>query len=216
MKRELITGLSFMLAASLLLYACQKEVSPFKSASISASTTNAATGEKVTLTVANMPAGTHLMWGSTNMSAAAFSANGAGSANVSFSKPGTYTVSAYIVSGEGADSIPWYDTTHYPYDTAGHYPDTTVVPPYPHDTTVYNPGDTVPGYPHDTVPGYPHDTLPNYPHDTTTGYPHDTMPGYPHDTVPGGGWYDSTHHDSVNHPAGLHIIQVVTIVITVH
>jgi len=51
MKRHYLTGLSCLLAASLLLYACQKEVSPSKSsASLSASTTNAATGEKVALT----------------------------------------------------------------------------------------------------------------------------------------------------------------------
>jgi len=215
MKRHYLTGLSCLLAASLLLYACQKEVSPSKSsASLSASTTNAATGEKVALTVANMPAGTHLIWASTNMAAASFSASGAGSANVSFSAPGTYTVSAYIVSGEGADSIPQYDSTHYPYDTTGYphdtvpyYPPHDTVPNYPHDTLPYNPGDTTPGYPHDTIPSYP---------DTTPGYPHDTVPSYPHDTVPGGGWYDSTHHDSLSHPGGPHIIQVVHIVITVH
>jgi hypothetical protein len=214
-----------MLASFIMLYACQKQLSGSVSRanpSISASTTNAATGEKVTFSVANAPAGTHLLWASTAAGAASFSANGAGSANISFSKPGTYTVTCYFVSGDAADSLPTYDTSWYPHDTVPNYPP----PPPPIDSSGY-PHDTT-GYPHDTT-GYPHDTT-SYPHDTT-GYPHDTT-GYPHDTVPhnppphdsttypphDSTYYphDSTGLDSLIHANHGHIVGSVKIVITVH
>ena len=127
------------------------------------------------------------------------------------------------MAGDGADSLPVYDTSHNPFDTIPIYTPPSQPPVY--DTTPNYPHDTLPGYPHDTTPGYPHDTLPNYPHDTTPGYPHDTVPGYPHDTTPGYPHdtvpnypppYDSTHADSTSHVLNNHIIATLTITITVH
>lgn len=223
-NNSLVTGVTLMLASAVLLYACQKQLSGSVSrpaASLTASTTNAATNEKITLTVANAPVGAHLLWASTAANNAAFSINGAGSANVSFSKPGTYTVTCYFMSGDTADSLPNYDTTSYPHDT---FPPIFPPPPpppydssnYPHDTTPnYPPPYDTTGYPHDTT-GYPHDST-NYPHDTTN-YPHDTTPNYPppppYDTT----WhpYDSTGLDSLMHANYPHIMGKVTIVIVVH
>ncbi|HWB26515.1 MAG TPA: hypothetical protein VG738_13605 [Chitinophagaceae bacterium] len=223
MKRNLLIGTGCITAALVMLYACQKQLSPSIAApALKASTTNAATGEKVSLSVTNMPPGTHLIWMSTSSGYASFNSTGQGIAAVSFSKPGTYKITCYIISGEGADSIPAYDTSFNPYDTVPNYPPPPPPPAYdssnyPHDTTYPGPGDTVPGQPHDTMPNYPHDTATSYPHDTTPQYPHDTLPGYPptgHDTThyP----YDSTYVDSLVHAHNNHIMATVTISITVH
>lgn len=204
-----------MLAASVVLYACQKDLSPSAAAnpSLSASTTNAATGEKVTLTVNNAPQGTHLVWASSSAAAASFSGNGQNSANVAFSAAGTYTITAYIVSGAGQDSLPYNDTSLY---TPPGIHDSTVVPYPPADTTHY-PADTT-HYPVDTTHTNPHDTVPYPPADTTGN--HDTVTYTPPPPPP----YDSTYHhsydssaiDSIAHLNNQHVIKVVTIVITVH
>ncbi len=219
-SRNLLIGISCILASIMLLYACQKNISPsISTPSLTASTTDAAVGQQVTLNVINPPPGSHLMWSSTSPDRASFAANGTASANVSFTVPGTYTVTCYFVSGAAADSFPTNDSVHNPYDTVPNYPtyppvyDTTG---YPHDSVPSYP-DTVANYPHDTIPNYPHDTTTNYPHDTTTNYPHDTVPGYPHDTVPNFP-HDTTHSptDSTMHNTNGRIISSVTIIITVH
>jgi hypothetical protein len=201
-SNSLITGIGLMLASVVLLYACQKQLSATRpNPSISASTTNAAVGEKIALTVANAPAGTHLMWSSTAGSGAAFSAASVDGASVAFNKPGTYHVTCYFVSGAAADSLPNWDTSSYPHDTVPYYP-----PPPPIDSS---------NYPHDTT-GYPHDTT-SYPHDTTT-YPHDTTPNYPPPPPPHDSTYyphDSTSLDSLVHAYNGQIIGKVTITIIV-
>jgi len=205
MKRNFLIGISCMLAACVVLYACQKDLSSSSAArpSLSASTTNAVTGEKVTLNVNNAPLGTHLIWASSAQASTGFSANGQNSANVAFSAPGTYTITAYIVSGAGQDSLPYYDSTviHYP----------------PADTTSHEPVDTIQGNPHDTLPGYPHDSLPGTA-DTTGTHQHDTVPYNPQPPYDSSYYhpYDSTIIDSIAHLHNQHVIHVVTIVITVH
>lgn len=204
------------MAACAVLYACQKDLSPSATAkpSLSASSTNVATGEKVALTLNNSVAGTHIIW-SSNARQASFSSTGQGTANVSFSAPGTYTVSAFIVSGSAQDSVYYNDTTlHNPYDT---------VPHNPYDTVPHNPYDTVPHNPYDTTFHNPYDTVPNNPHDTVIHNPYDTVPNYPHDTTPHTPTYDtiyyhpdSTYIDSVMHANNGKVITVVTIIIVVH
>ncbi|HVX52203.1 MAG TPA: hypothetical protein VHB48_18735 [Chitinophagaceae bacterium] len=220
MKSNLLTGLSCLAAAMFLLYACQKQLSPTASTPVlNASATDAAIDEKIILSIVNAPAGTHLIWQSTPAVNALFSLNGEGSANVSFSKPGTYIVTCYIVDAAGQDSIPNYDTTHYRYDTVPNYP-----PPPPvydsaenrHDTTPHNPRDTAPAHAGDTTTYYPHDTVSSHPNDTVSGIP-DTTQGYPHDTtiyLP----QDSAYYpyDSTEHNQYANVLKVISITITVH
>jgi len=211
MKSNVIKGVGCIVAACAVLYACQKDLSPSATAkpSLSASATNVATGEKVALTLNNSVPGTHVIW-SSNAGQASFSSTGQGTANVSFSAPGTYTVSAFVVSGASQDSVPvlYHNDTvpHNPYDT---------VPHNPYDTVPYNPYDTVPHNPYDTVPYNPHDTTPYNPYDTIHNHPHDTTPYTPrYDTI----YYypDSTYIDSVMRATNGKVITVVTIVIVVH
>ena len=176
--------------------------------SLTASTTNAVAGETIILNVNNAPLGTHLVWASNSPAGSMFSPNGQGSAHVAFTAPGTYTVTAYIVSGAGQDSIPVHDTSFYPNyippaDSSNHPNDTLVIHP-PVDTTSHYPHDTLPNNPTDTTPSYPHDTLPTYPPPPP---PHDSTNYYP---------YDSTVIDSIAHLHNQHIIRAITIVITVH
>lgn len=213
MKSNVIKGVGCIVAACAVLYACQKDLSPSLNAakpSLSASSTNVSAGEQVALKVNNNQPGTHVVW-SSNAGQASFSSTGQGTANVSFSKPGTYTVSAFIVSGSAQDSVPVL--YHQTYDTTG----------YPHDTVPYNPYDTVPHNPYDTIPHNPYDTVPHSPYDTVPHNPYDTVPNYPHDTTPHIPIYDtiyyypdSTYIDSVTRAHNGQVITVVTIVIVVH
>lgn len=195
------------MAACAVLYACQKDLSPSAAVkpSLSASATNVATGEKVALTLNNSVPGTHVIW-SSNASQASFASTGQGTANVSFSRPGTYTVSAFVVSGSAQDSVYHNDTIpHNPYDT---------IPHNPYDTIPHNPYDTVPYNPYDTIHN-PYDSVPHNPHDTVPSYPHDTMPHTPrYDTIYY--YHDSTYIDSVMRANNGQVITVVTIVIVVH
>lgn len=199
MKSNVIKGVGCIVAACAVLYACQKDLSPSAAVkpSLSASATNVATGEKVALTLNNSVPGTHVIW-SSNASQASFAATGQGTANVSFFKSGTYTVSAFVVSGSAQDSVYHNDTIpHNPYDTVPHNPYDTV--PYNPYDTIHNPYDSVPHNPHDTVPNYPHDTMPHTPRYDTIYY-----------------YHDSTYIDSVMRANNGQVITVVTIVIVVH
>src|SRR3569833_1437803 len=130
---SLVTGVTLMLASATLLYACQKQLSGSVSRanpSLTASATNAARGEKITLTVANAPLGTHALWASTAGGNASFNINGADAASVSFNKPGTYTVTCYFMDNDSADTLPHFDTSGYPHDR---FPPPYDSSNYPHD-----------------------------------------------------------------------------------
>lgn len=191
----------------MLFYACQKGISGLTQQTplLTASSTNVAVGQVVSLSVVNAPLGTHNDWSSSPQANSIFAAASAHDAvNVSFTKPGTYVVTCYFASGVGSDSLPVYDTTTLPHDTTVYYP--PAPPPTTPDST---------SYPHDTITN-PHDTIPSYtpPQDSTynpgdtTHYPVDTTHN-PTDTVrnPVDSTHSTTGHTGTNS---------VSIVIVVH
>lgn len=223
MKRNnLLIAAAGITASFVMLYACQKGINGLTQAkpTLTASSTNVAVGQTVSLSVANAPLGTHNVWATSSLQHTLFS-NAAvhNNASVAFTKPGTYVITCFIVSGAGADSIPYTDTTTLPRDTVVYYPPVhDTLPGNPHDSS-YHPGDTT-HYPVDTT-YHPGDTT-HHPVDSTY-YPGDTT-HHPVDSTfyPG----DTTHHhaDTIHYPGdstthfgnGHTVVSSVNIVIVVH
>lgn len=143
---KLIFAVIIFLGVSVFFLSCKKE-SAFSSPdpAINASKNDAAVGEGIDLSVANLPTGSSVDWASSSADNAVIESHGFNGENARavFNAPGTYTITASLTEEHrNADSTYHHQgidsSLHHHTDSTYHHEDTDSTPHHETDSTYHH------------------------------------------------------------------------------